>query len=471
MVICQGSTRSELPWGLLALYRRTLGSERHRYAIAWPDKLGTYPMAYGGFIMDAAAELGRNPVSKHQIQPESRDDQADAGRDGWTRLARPNSQARTGTGECSFSLFSWPRAGSATLPGWSILCYMWWPYIHTCCRPDAAIIHCPLNEFITTFWRNLLSSHVVCTGSSLYSSRKCKTPQQTELWVRVGAVSPEERYWGRDRYRWWCLLHSAYSSTTCTSFPHNYTIWFDSVSGQSATDQDFFHIMHDDVNCPLSHLLVFVVDGSFVYRRTFSWRLIIIQWVLCRSQDKSSMDQPGKVANPACGQLNRENENFPVRVRAWEFDLVRRVRQSRPASVSLFISILRLNLVLPYGIPPEFRGGVHLFISNIYAPSGQSRVCRVKQWRTDGVHCRESAGTGPVNLKVVPNERGLPWQVTMDRLICASLSHAHYWYEGDTLKVPAIDYVLIMPQRNIYKAPTRAWKQKKTIPCVVALYL
>ena len=50
--------------------------------------------------MDAAAELGRNPVvSKHQIQPEHGDEQADAGRDGWTRLARPNSQARTGTGE------------------------------------------------------------------------------------------------------------------------------------------------------------------------------------------------------------------------------------------------------------------------------------------------------------------------------------------------------------------------------------
>ena len=27
-----------------------------------------------------------------------------------------------------------------------------------------------------------------------------------------------------------------------------------------------------------------------------------------------SMDQPGKVANPARGQLSRENENFPVRV-------------------------------------------------------------------------------------------------------------------------------------------------------------
>ena len=39
-------------------------------------------MAYGGFITDAAAELGRNPVSKHQIQPEYGDEQADAGRDG-----------------------------------------------------------------------------------------------------------------------------------------------------------------------------------------------------------------------------------------------------------------------------------------------------------------------------------------------------------------------------------------------------
>ena len=51
---------------------------------------------------DAAAELGRNPVSKHQIQPEYGDEQADAGRDGWIRFARPNSQARTGTGEYNF---------------------------------------------------------------------------------------------------------------------------------------------------------------------------------------------------------------------------------------------------------------------------------------------------------------------------------------------------------------------------------
>ena len=52
--------------------------------------------------MDAAAELGRNPVSKHQNQPEYGDEQADAGRDCRTRLARPNSQARTGTGKKIF---------------------------------------------------------------------------------------------------------------------------------------------------------------------------------------------------------------------------------------------------------------------------------------------------------------------------------------------------------------------------------
>ena len=41
--------------------------------------------------MDAAAELERNLVSKHQIQPEYGDEQADAGRYCRTRIARPNS--------------------------------------------------------------------------------------------------------------------------------------------------------------------------------------------------------------------------------------------------------------------------------------------------------------------------------------------------------------------------------------------
>ena len=40
------------------------------------------------------------------------------------------------------------------------------------------------------------------------------------------------------------------------------------------------------------------------------------------------------------------------------------------------------------------------------------------------------------------SERVLPWQVTMDQLIFASLSHTHYWYEVGMLKVPT-EYQLL----------------------------
>ena len=73
------------------------------------------------------------------------------------------------------------------------------------------------------------------------------------------------------------------------------------------------------------------------------------------------MDQPGKIANPARDQLNRENIVFPCprsRLRIW----CRETGSAVPSRVSLLISILRLNLVLTYGIPPEFRGGVHIYI-------------------------------------------------------------------------------------------------------------
>ena len=101
-----------------------------------------------------------------------------------------------------------------------------------------------------------------------------------------------------------------------------------------------------------------------------------------------SMDQPGKVASPARGQLNRKNEYFPVvRVRSCLRIWSRETGSAVPSRVSLLISILRLNLVLTYWIPPEFLGGVHLFIYNRHAPSCQTRVYRVTQLRTDGVHC------------------------------------------------------------------------------------
>ena len=71
-----------------------------------------------------------------------------------------------------------------------------------------------------------------------------------------------------------------------------------------------------------------------------------------------SMDQPGKVANPAGGQLNRENGYFPVRVRAWKFGLARQVRQSRPASACSSPYSSWIWCLLTGFLPPEFRGGL-----------------------------------------------------------------------------------------------------------------
>ena len=70
--------------------------DHHHYHYACPDHL-----AYGSL-------KGAQTIHSftHQIQPEYGDERADAGRDCRTRLARPNSQARTGTGKYSFSLFS-----------------------------------------------------------------------------------------------------------------------------------------------------------------------------------------------------------------------------------------------------------------------------------------------------------------------------------------------------------------------------
>ena len=147
-----------------------------------------------------------------------------------------------------------------------------------------------------------------------------------------------------------------------------------------------------------------VVSNEWIRGGTFlrvcgfwtEWRPVCM--VITYSKGKN---QPGKVANPARGQLNRENEY----------------------SLSLFTPH---NLVLwdGFGSPvprqpahlhtqaesgaylrdssrfPRRRPFIHL---DRHAPSGQSRVYRVTQLRTDGIHCRESAGTGPVNLKVVPN--------------------------------------------------------------------
>ena len=56
------------------------------------------------------------------------------------------------------------------------------------------------------------------------------------------------------------------------------------------------------------------------------------------------MDQPGKVANPARGQLNRENEYFifpcpRLRLRIWS----RETGSTVPSRVSLIMSILKIS--------------------------------------------------------------------------------------------------------------------------------
>ena len=145
------------------------------------------------------------------------------------------------------------------------------------------------------------------------------------------------------------------------------------------------------------------------------------------------MDQPGKVANPSRGQLNRENEYFPARVRAREFGLARRVRQSpslQPAhlhtqaeSGAYFRDSSRVprRRLFIYLKPPYAIGSVPSLSGHATAYRGRS-LPRVRRHRT-------SSPQGS-------SERVLPWQVTMDQSICASLSHTHHWCEVGMLKVP-----------------------------------
>ena len=73
-----------------------------------------------------------------------------------------------------------------------------------------------------------------------------------------------------------------------------------------------------------------------------------------------------------------------------------------------------------------------------HTPSGQSRVCRVTQLRTDGVHCREYAGPGQAVLKVV-GVTGAPFASPWTNYYCAPLfSHTHYWYKVSMFKLSGV---------------------------------
>ena len=67
-------------------------------------------------------------------------------------------------------------------------------------------------------------------------------------------------------------------------------------------------------------------------------------------------------------------------------------------------------------------------------PSGQSRVYNAIAYRWRSLpRVRRHRPSEPQRK----SERVLPWQVTTKQLICALLTHTHYWYEVGILKVPA----------------------------------
>ena len=131
-----------------------------------------------------------------------------------------------------------------------------------------------------------------------------------------------------------------------------------------------------------------------------------------------SMDQPGKVANHARGQLNRQNEFSPVPVRPQPAHL-----HTQAKSGAYLRDSSRVSRRRPF-MKPSYA------IGSVPSLSGHAIAYR---WRSLPRVRRHEASKSQGS-----SERVLPWQVTMDQLIFASLSHTHYWYEVGMLKVPAV---------------------------------
>ena len=158
------------------------------------------------------------------------------------------------------------------------------------------------------------------------------------------------------------------------------------------------------------------------------------------------MDQPGKVANPARGQLNRES-NIPLSPCVPE-NLVSRDGFSRPVprqpahlhtqaeSGAYLRDSSRVPRRRPFMKPPYAIGSVPSLSGHVIAYRWRS-LPRVRRHRAS-----KPQGS---------SERVLPWQITMDQLIFASFSHTHYWYEVGMLKVPA--EVCNKPNEETYPGP------------------
>ena len=133
------------------------------------------------------------------------------------------------------------------------------------------------------------------------------------------------------------------------------------------------------------------------------------------------MGQPGKVANPARGQLNREN-SIPLSPCVPE-NVVSRDGFSRPVprqpahlhtqaeSGAYLRDSSRVPRRRPFMKPPYAIGSVPSLSGHAVAYRWRS-LPRVRRHRAS-----KSQGS---------SERMLSWQITMDQLIFASLSHINY---------------------------------------------
>ena len=146
-----------------------------------------------------------------------------------------------------------------------------------------------------------------------------------------------------------------------------------------------------------------------------------------------SMDQPGMVASPARGQLNRENYYFPV------------PRQpAHPHTQAESGAYLRDSSRIPRRRPYIYLKPPYA-IGSVPSLSGHAIAYR---WRSLPRVCRHRASKPPGS-----SERVLSWQVTTDQLIYASLSHTHYWYEVGMLKV-SVCIVLYQPKEPFARVHT-----------------
>ena len=108
------------------------------------------------------------------------------------------------------------------------------------------------------------------------------------------------------------------------------------------------------------------------------------------------------------------------------FGLARRVRQFRPSSACSSPYSGWIWCILTGFLPSSAAASIDLFkppyaIGPVPSLSGQAIAYR---WRSLP-RVRQHRASKPQGS----SERVLPWQVTMDQLICVSLSHTHYWHE------------------------------------------